>query len=114
MDLLREELDDSDWIDGIRVTAEILLRGLEVSGIFEPYRSHVKPLLSLKWNVLCHLTPGRDWRLPLGVNFKRRGCVKNRELYPDERRRVLDCGNRCLPTAWDRFRPVGPVGCSHE
>jgi len=29
MDLLREELDDSDWIDGIRVTAEFFSADLK-------------------------------------------------------------------------------------
>ena len=37
MDLLGEELDSSNWVDGIRSCAASL-RGLEVTGIVEPVR----------------------------------------------------------------------------
>ena len=77
MDLLREELDDSNWIDAIRVTAEILLRGLEVSGIFEPLRQHVKPLLSLDVGSRQNIPTYKTRQLSIGGDLNRLGCVQN-------------------------------------
>jgi len=80
MDLLREELDNSDWIEGIRFTADFHLRGLEVSGIFGPLRQHVKPLLSLDAGV-CHFAPKETGAaLSVGGVKKEEGCVQKPEL----------------------------------